>query len=209
MKHLRYSFYLWLVTLIFIVSSCNKSTDPTPSLQYLVSSTLVGEFTKEQLVQRIAAGDPSFAQIAPFLQYGIKVYKLVYKTKNTDGTEIQASGAFIYPTKTAASALISIQHGTIRTDQEAPSYFATSSEANLAGSLFASLGYIITYPDYIGYGASNKVPHPYEHRASLASSCLDMIRAAKEFINQEKIQWDERLYITGYSAGGYATMALQ
>ncbi len=77
MKHLRYSFYLWLVTLIFIVSSCNKSTDPTPSLQYLVSSTLVGEFTKEQLVQRIAAGDPSFAQIAPFLQYGIKVYKLV------------------------------------------------------------------------------------------------------------------------------------
>ncbi|WP_028522235.1 alpha/beta hydrolase family protein [Runella limosa] len=210
MKHFKHSFYLWLVALMVIVSSCSKNSDPTPSNQYLVSSALVGEFTKDQLVQRIAAGDPAFAQIAPFLQYGIKVYKIVYKTKNTDGKEIQASGALIYPAaKTTTSALISVQHGTIRSDQEAPSYFAANSEASLAGSLFASLGYIIAYPDYIGYGTSNTVPHPYEHRASLASACLDMIRASKEFINQEKIQWDERLYIAGYSAGGFATMSLQ
>lgn len=210
MKHIKHSFYLWLLALVVIVSGCSKNSDPTPSNQYLVSSALVGEFTKDQLVQRIAAGDPAFAQIAPFLQYGIKVYKIVYKTKNTDGKEIQASGALIYPAaKTTTSALISVQHGTIRSDQEAPSYFAANSEASLAGSLFASLGYIIAYPDYIGYGTSNTVPHPYEHRASLASACLDMIRASKEFINQEKIQWDERLYIAGYSAGGFATMSLQ
>lgn len=210
MKHIKHSFYLWLLALVVIVSGCSKNSDPAPSNQYLVSSALVGEFTKDQLVQRIAAGDPAFAQIAPFLQYGIKVYKIVYKTKNTDGTEIQASGALIYPAaKTTSSALISVQHGTIRSDQEAPSYFAANSEASLAGSLFASLGYIIAYPDYIGYGSSNTVPHPYEHRASLASACLDMIRASKEFVNQEKIQWDERLYIAGYSAGGFATMSLQ
>ncbi len=210
MKLVKLPFLYLLIVLTVVVSSCNRNnSDPEPSNQYLVSNTLIGEYTKEQLIQRIVAGDPTFSAIAPFLQNGIKVYKLVYKTKNTDGQEIQASGALIYPIKTGASALISIQHGTIRTDQEAPSYFGTNSEANIAGSLFASLGYIIAYPDYIGYGASNTVPHPYEHRSSLASASLDMIRASKEFLKAQQIAWDERLYIAGYSAGGFATMSLQ
>ena len=209
MKSISQRFYALCLVLVVFVSGCNKSTEPTPENQYLVSSTLIGEYSKEQLVQRITAGDPTFSAIAPFLQNGIKVYKLVYKTKNTDGQEIQASGALIYPVKTGTSAMISIQHGTIRTDAEAPSYFATSSEANIAGSLFASLGYIIAYPDYIGYGTSNTVPHPYEHRSSLASASLDMIRASKEFVKQQNVGWDERLYIAGYSAGGFATMSLQ
>ncbi|AEI46504.1 alpha/beta hydrolase family protein [Runella slithyformis] len=209
MKSIQQRFYAFFLVLAVFVSGCNKSTDPTPGNSYLVSSTLIGEFTKEQLAQRVASSDPSFAAIAPFLQNGIKVYKLVYKTKNTDGKEIQASGAFLFPVKTGTMPMISIQHGTIRSDAEAPSYFAANSEANVAGSLFAALGYIIAYPDYIGYGASNKVPHPYEHRASLASASLDMIRASKEFMREQKISWDERLYIAGYSAGGYATMSLQ
>ncbi|MEI7585094.1 lipase family protein [Runella sp.] len=210
MKPIQQRFYALFLVIAVFVSGCNKSTDPTPAAnQYLVSSALIGEFTKDQLSQRIIAGDPTLGQIAPFLQNGIKVYKLIYKTKTIDGKEIQASGALIYPVKTTASAMISIQHGTIRTDQEAPSYFGTNSEANIAGSLFASLGYIISYPDYIGYGASNSVPHPYEHRASLASASLDMIRASKEFVKEQKVSWDERLYIAGYSAGGFATMSLQ
>lgn len=209
MKPIQKRFYALFLVLVVFVSSCNKNPDPTAANQYLVSSTLIGEYSKEQLVQRITAGDPAFSAIAPFLQNGIKVYKLVYKTKNTDGQEIQASGALIYPVKTGASAMISIQHGTIRNDAEAPSYFATSSEANIAGSLFASLGYIIAYPDYIGYGTSNTVPHPYEHRSSLASASLDMIRASKEFVKEQKVGWDDRLYIAGYSAGGFATMSLQ
>ncbi|MEZ4905808.1 MAG: lipase family protein [Spirosomataceae bacterium] len=210
MKQSKYPFYYLLILLTVFVSSCNRNnSDPDPVNQYLVSSSLIGEFTKEQLIQRISSGDPTFAAIAPFLQNGIKVFKLVYKTKNTDGNEIQASGAMIYPVKTGPLAMISIQHGTIRTDADAPSYFGSNSEANLAGSLFASLGYIIAYPDYIGYGESKSVPHPYEHRASLASASLDMIRASKEFLKEQKITWDERLYIAGYSAGGFATMALQ
>lgn len=210
MKSTQKRFYALFLVVVVLVSGCNRNAnDLIPEDQYLVSSTLIGEFTKEQLAQRITSGDPSLAGIAPFLQNGIKVYKLVYKTKNTDGKEIQASGAFLFPVKSGATPMISVQHGTIRNDQEAPSYFATNSEANIAGSLFAALGYIIAYPDYIGFGASNNVPHPYEHRESLASASLDMIRASKEFIRQQSIAWDERLYIAGYSAGGYATMSLQ
>jgi dienelactone hydrolase len=205
MKNLFKHYFLFFAFL-WVVSSCTKTTepDPTPQNQFLLSSTAVGEFTKEQLIQR--AADPT---LALFLRNGIKVYKLTYKTKNTDGKDITASGLVLYPsTSTAAMSMLSVQHGTITNDAEAPSYFANNSEANAAGSLLASLGYIIVYPDYIGYGASKDVPHPYEHRASLASSSLDMIRAAREFVTEQKINWDKKLYLTGYSQGGFATMSL-
>ncbi|MFN4145955.1 MAG: alpha/beta hydrolase family protein [Runella sp.] len=201
--------YVLLIFFGIVIAGCNRNADPDPADQYLVSSSLIGEFTKEQLTQRLIASDPSLATFAAVLQNGIKVYRIVYKTKNTDGKEIEASGALIYPSRTGAMPLISIQHGTIRNDRDAPSYFGTNSEANIAGSVFASLGYIIAYPDYIGYGASNNVPHPYEHRASLASACLDMIRASREFLKKQKVEWDNRLYLAGYSQGGFATMALQ
>jgi pimeloyl-ACP methyl ester carboxylesterase len=195
--------YLLVVVSVF-VSSCNRTnTEPTPDNQFLVSSSLIGDFSREQLIQRV---DPTFAA---FLPNGIKVYKIVYKTKNTDGKEINASGAVMFPNKTGNLPLISVQHGTITDDREAPSYYATNSEANAAGSLLASQGFIVAYPDYIGYGASNNLPHPYEHRESLASASLDMLRATREFVRQEKVAWDNRLYIAGYSEGGFATLALQ
>ncbi len=196
------------VVFLLLLNSCSKNTDePTPVVnQYLVKSEKISDFTLDQLKTRLSAFDP---QLALFLKKGIKVYKITYKTKNTDGTDIQASGAVLLPDATDAASLISVQHGTIMSDAEAPSAYSSGGESNTAGSLLASLGYIVAYPDYIGYGASNSVPHPYEHRASLGSSCLDMLRATKEFITQEKANWDKKLYIAGYSEGGYATSCLQ
>jgi pimeloyl-ACP methyl ester carboxylesterase len=201
MKQIRYS-YLWFIVISLTISSCSKTTDPTPAAnEYLVSNSLTGEFTKDQLAKQV---DP---QVALFLRNGIKVYKITYKTTNTDGTQTQASGAILVPTTTDKTAMLSIQHGTITDDSQAPSYYNAGSESTVAGSLFASLGYIVVYPDYVGYGASKALPHTYEHRSGLATACVDMLRAAREFVKQEKINWDDRLYLAGYSEGGYATMA--
>lgn len=193
----------------------NNNPDPTPSNQYLVSSTLIGTYSKDVLKTRTdvltgGINDPLVAIfISGLLKYDIKAYKIIYKTKNTDGTEIQASGALIVPQTTEAIPLISQQHGTIRSDNDAPSNYGTSSESYTIASLFASNGYIIACPDYIGYGASKSIVHPYEHRESLAQASLDMIRASKEFITTEKLNWSKKLMITGYSQGGFATMSLQ
>ncbi|MDR6561627.1 MULTISPECIES: lipase family protein [unclassified Arcicella] len=201
------------------ISSCKSddtpTPDPTPSNQYLVSSTLIGTYSKDVLKTRteVLTGGVNNPIVAIFindlLKYDIKAYKIVYKTKNTDGTEIQASGALIVPQTTESIPLISQQHGTIRTDNDAPSNYGTSSESYSIASLFASNGYIIACPDYIGYGTSKSITHPYEHRESLAQASLDMIRASKEFITNEKLNWSKKLMITGYSQGGFATMSLQ
>ncbi len=200
MKLNRY-YYLSFIVVTLLVSGCSKTVDPTAGNQVLVSNTVVGEFTREQLAKQV---DP---QTALFLRNGIKVHRIVYKTTNTDGTTTQASGAILVPVTTDKTAMMSIQHGTITDETQAPSYHAVGSESYAAGSLFASLGYIVVYPDYIGYGASKLLPHTYEHREGLATACIDMLRAAREFVKQENIGWDDRLYLAGYSEGGYATMA--
>ena len=192
----------------FYTLSCTpKATEPQPEAdQYLVSSSAVASFTKEQLTGQVTAVNPTYALL---IRQGISVVKLVYTTKNWDGSTIQASGLMLIPATTEAVPMISQQHGTIFTEAEAPSNFGTTSEAYQYATIFASIGYIMVCPDYIGYGASKNTPHTYEHRASLSQASLDMIRAAREYIRgHNAIHWDARLFLAGYSEGGYATMSL-
>lgn len=210
MKTQYFKYFIISFTLVFTIWSCSKTTttiDPQP--QVLVSATLVKELTKEQLITALTPTLGSQASL--FIRTGVKQYKVIYKTKNTDGTDIQASGAVIIPNGTVFPdplPMVSYQHGTIFDDKQAPSYYTSDGEGTLA-SLLASLGYIVSAPDYIGYGSSNNLPHTYEQRAGLASASLDMLRAAKETITQEKANWNKNVYIAGYSEGGYATMSLQ
>lgn len=204
-KHLllAFSFAFILVQL----TSCDKTTDPiVPAKKYLVSATLYKEYTKESLISSFGSQG---SLLAAFVNSGIKQYKIVYKTTNTDGKEIEASGAFMMPSNsTAIMPLLSLQHGTITKDTDAPSYFSTTGEAQI-GSFFASVGNLVVMPDYIGYGTSNALPHTYEHRNGLATASLDLIRAIKEYITDQKLNWNKNLMIGGYSEGGFATMSLQ
>jgi pimeloyl-ACP methyl ester carboxylesterase len=191
-------------------SACREQTQAeavaAPPARTLVDAQLLGTYTPDQLRSRYN-GATSFLRI--LTRYGIRAYKLTYHTINTDGTSIIASGAVLVPDTKDSLPLISMQHGTIAGDEQAPSNYKSSSEAYQFGSVFSSVGYIVAAPDYIGYGASANLPHPYEHNRSLAQASLDMLRATKEFIADQKVNWNQRLYTAGYSEGGYATMALQ
>lgn len=60
----------------------------------------------------------------------------------------------------------------------------------------------------MGYGESANFHHPYEHGESLASASYDMLLASREFILSNELGLGDKLFLTGYSEGGYATMAL-
>ncbi|MFD2572944.1 alpha/beta hydrolase family protein [Spirosoma soli] len=180
---------------------------PTPA-RTLVNGSLVNEYSVSQLKSRYSGVSALFQVL---IVNPIKVYRLEYMTTNTDGKTVKASGALLVPAPSTPRPMpmLSMQHGTITSDSDAPSNYGSSSEAYTFGSVFASQGYIIAAPDYIGYGASKDLPHTYEQREGLATASLDMLRAAREFMSDQKISWDNRLYLAGYSEGGYATMALQ
>ncbi|GAB3992439.1 alpha/beta fold hydrolase [Spirosoma daeguense] len=196
------------VTLLVTPTGCQTSakSETIEPVRTLVNSTLIGEYTTAQLKSRFTG---AYAALQIFVRYGVKAYRLEYTTTNNDGKPIKASGAIIVPNITTPAAMISMQHGTIQSDNDAPSNFLSGSEAYSYGSVFASQGYIIVAPDYIGYGASKDIPHTYIQQKGLATASLDMLRAARNFLDDKNLNWDKRLYITGYSEGGYATLALQ
>ena len=211
---------LLLSATVFLSGCKTAGTDAGPSpapvanvvpATYLVSATEIKSLTKPEIgtqnIKQFSTGIQG--SVSGLLKYDITVYKLIYNTKLPDGTAIKASGAVIVPKVTTAVPMMSLQHGTITVEADAPSNFGLNSDAAASGTLFGSIGYIVVCPDFIGYGESKALPHTYEHRNGLATASIDMIRAAREFVKKQSINWNSKLVLTGYSEGGFATMALQ
>jgi pimeloyl-ACP methyl ester carboxylesterase len=104
---------------------------------------------------------------------------------------------------TESAPLLSIQHGTTFVKDDAPSVAGGYSGMEL----FAAAGYISLMPDFIGYGKSASVFHPYYDKEHSALAVIDMIKAAKQFLTKEDIQFNDKLFLAGYSEGGYVTLA--
>ena len=139
-------------------------------------------------------------------RYAVTSYRIEYLTVGATGQTVKASGLVSVPNKPAGakSPVLSYQHGTIFRDAEAPSNNAVASEISV---VMASLGYIVLAPDYVGYGVSKGVPHPYLQAAPMAASVIDFLTATKTWRQQTGVYDNQQLFLTGYSEGGYATMA--
>lgn len=161
-----------------------------------VSSELLLSVPKDMLQQMAAS--QGYGTYGNEVQYGVSVYRLIYHT-TYQGREINASGLVCVPQNMAAPApVISAQHGTIFTHQDAPSNFQ-----GLSGfELFASAGYVMLIPDYIGFGASKEILHPYYDQQHSALAVVDMIKAAKTLYKQHNIPVSDKLFLVGYSEGG-------
>ncbi len=140
--------------------------------------------------------------------YTVDTYKVIYKTADTKGDIIRVSGLMVVPQKSsgASSPRIANHHGTIFLNQSAPSF---NHQAFSESVIAASLGYIVTDPDYIGYGESAGQVHPHTHKETLAGASIDLLRASKFWLEQQNIAVNGQLFLTGYSEGGFAALAVQ
>ncbi|MBN8247694.1 MAG: hypothetical protein J0L84_09655 [Verrucomicrobia bacterium] len=137
-------------------------------------------------------------------QWDVHVYRVLYETVDAQRLRTRASGAVAVPVNHPGPLpLVSYQHGTVLLRDDVP------SRANLEGLLgvaFATDGYAAVLPDYLGLGDSPGV-HPYHHADSAASAVIDLLRAARALASAEGIPFGPRLFLTGYSQGGHATLA--
>jgi fermentation-respiration switch protein FrsA (DUF1100 family) len=158
-----------------------------------------------------------------FIRNDVEVYRINYSTPGTDGREVVVSGAMLVPKvigQPRKLRTLCYCRGTIipgSDELSAPSYYKRESikdvygdhyEMSFIAATFAAAGYLVVAPDFIGYGASKDCAHPYLHSESLASTALDMLRAAKEFAAQKSLCLDPRIFVAGWSEGGLAGMAL-
>ncbi len=107
----------------------------------------------------------------------------------------------------AEAPLLILVHGLELVRNEVP-FFNFGPEAAL-GALAAYLGgFVVAMPDLPRLGLDpSPGPHPFCHAQSLADCILDMVEPALESLDPARHQWDGRLFIAGYSAGGYGALA--
>lgn len=163
----------------------NKTNNPLPSIQAELST---------------------IAGLNLTLKYDVTTYKLEYMSYNSDNEPVKVSGLIAIPNKNSPSPILSFQHGTTFVNSDAPSFNLKVSTRH-PEILFASLGYIVFSPDYIGYGASEGETHPYLLKQPSADIVIDMLNAAEQWLDKENIATNKQLFMTGYSQGGYVTMA--
>ena len=170
----------------------------------LESATPLGTVPAADIAQALTDKESLAHNVVP--RYSVATYRLEYLTTDADGREVRASGLASVPQKPAgaASPVLSYQHGTIFRDAEAPSNNAVASEVAV---VLASLGYIVLAPDYVGFGASKGTPHPYLLAAPAAAATVDFLTAARTWRTQVGVADNGQLFLTGYSEGGYVTMA--
>ncbi|MDX9974519.1 MAG: lipase family protein [FCB group bacterium] len=136
---------------------------------------------------------------------GAKLYRVRYWTVDTHGVETIASGLVAIPKKLKPRGVVSYQHGT-RTQRAFGPSRPSLDEGVLIAAVFAGGNYLVTAPDYIGFGAST-LPHPYVHAATEASATVDLLKAAEQLSKHLGVNWAPSVYLLGFSQGGHATAA--
>ncbi|CAL2085658.1 alpha/beta hydrolase family protein [Tenacibaculum sp. 190524A02b] len=187
-----------------------NSITPDNNSGYLIEASFLGEYSLAEIQASFTKNVDYSSDIANKLKYGVKVYKIIYSTNYVrSGFKIKASGAVLIPNTSETMDMLSYQHETLEVSNYPPSNFLNSAPLYVSPTVFASIGYISVLPDYIGYGSSEIFEHPYEHGESLATASRDMIRATREFIAlKDDSNLSDKLFLTGYSEGASATMAL-
>ena len=204
---------LRILALFLIIINCSKSDEtneskPVVNNKYLISSELLRSHSAS-ILGIVASAVVSLDDLSAPLK-NIEAYKTKYKTTDIDGSEIEASGVVFVPQGDAEMPIVSYQHGTISDNDNAPSNVENlGNDEYTIMAVFSSFGFVVSMPDYIGYGDSVASEHPYEHGNSLGSTSYDMLKATKEFLTNEEVKANNKLFLLGYSEGGYATLALQ
>lgn len=146
----------------------------------------------------------------------IDVYHLEYRTAAPDDSLTPASGALMVPNDTSNPdctgnrSIVLFAHGTSTGVDYNIADLQNNSEGVLIALAFAAQGYIVVAPNYVGYDTSTLGYHPYLVADQQSKDMIDSLTAARTALPDlasSDTTDGGKLFITGYSEGGYVAMA--
>lgn len=180
-----------------------QSLDPAGLVQALGR---FGTFGSQLLA---AAGQPKCA---------IDFHQFEYSTVGAGGETTTASGSLMVPNGADPACsgkrpVLMYGHGSslrrnVRMGDLTPNApYAETSAA--AAALYAAQGYIVIAPNYAGYDTSTLSYHPHHVADQQAKDMIDALTAARKAFAKlpHPVLDSGKLFLTGYSEGGYVTMA--
>jgi uncharacterized membrane protein HdeD (DUF308 family)/acetyl esterase/lipase len=143
--------------------------------------------------------------VEPFVD-GATTYRVLYTSRDLDGTPAAASGLVVVPDGPAPDGgrpILAHTHGTIGVARScAPSLLeGTYAEQMWGLEAFLDAGWIVTAPDYLGLGTEGD--HPYLVGQTAAEGTLDAVRATIRLAGDDA---SSRFAVAGHSQGGHAAM---
>jgi len=216
-----------LAAAFVLLAGCGTDTQTSTVATNTARGTLVenpplriASLTADALATELgaSAAGSQLLQIAGTPVCGIDFHYFHYQTVDPAGAAIRDSGALMVPTGgagcTGPRPIVLYAHGT-DTDKAlniADITDPTNSEGALIAAMFAAQGYIVVAPNYAGYDDSTLSYHPYLNADQQSKDMIDALIAARSALGHVTASGTTdsgKLFLTGYSQGGYVAMATQ
>lgn len=140
-------------------------------------------------------------------RYGVRTYRLVYRTVDAHGRPTTASGLLALPIGGPRNLpVVSFTHGTEVFRGDAPSEQPAGFEPGPAYT-YASAGFAVSDPDYLGLG-TGPGRHPWMDVPSETTAALDMLRASRSYVTSHGRTLRHQVLATGFSQGASAALGL-
>ncbi len=208
--HVRLLFFILLLGLL---ASCSEDdNDPIPEppdppieeSQYFESVGNVITYDAKELVEKAFNLTPGEEIPITIPDIKVKVEEIKYHSVDPKGNPVIASGIISYPSSGNYSKIVLSEHFTIAKNTESPSSQLCTMESAL--TFFDCL---VISPDYLGFGSTKDLRHPYLHIENTARISIDMLFAVREYMEMKEKPLSKNIYIVGYSQGGAASLAIQ
>ncbi len=236
MKGLRAPEVLALVALVGLLAGCGGSDNddgdrappsgdaaappPTTRGSLIVNPpTRLQSLTADQLVALVTAqtGGADLLELITAPKCGIDVHQLQYNTVDPTDQPTTASGGLFIPTGADPACqggrpIVVYTHGTqVEKDFNIANLNDTDNVEGLLMSVaFAAQGYIVVAPNYAGFDTSTLPYHPFLNADQSSKDTADALAAARSALptaTAPNVTDGGKLFITGYSQGGYVAMA--
>nr|MBA4123459.1 hypothetical protein [Acidobacteriota bacterium] len=182
---------------VFVEAATAQNSKLATVNSNFISSTRSGTMSVAQVNQLIRKKFGN--SVSPTAQ-ALDLYKVNYRSQDERNRPVVLSGLVVLPRGGAPNGLVIFNHGTIVNSAFAPSRFtgkSNDSDAQMATLAFASGGYAVAMPDYLGLG-DNKGAHPYPLGAINSRSAVDIIEPARALAKRQNTEVGSRLFVSGY-----------
>ncbi|MCP4457727.1 MAG: hypothetical protein GY816_06825 [Cytophagales bacterium] len=190
----------------------------------LISADFINTIKATDIISFFPEAEELEGDLSNLPNHDIDLYRVIY-TSIFQNELIELSGLIVVPKSDEPMSHIQYHHGTMlpypypkgEGSLDAPSLYNgekvkekdSQYETRLFGNYLASYGYLVSLPDYVGYGNTSDYEHCYSVNNRLAEQSVDLILATREFCNEKKIRLNEKLFLSGWSEGGAASVATQ
>lgn len=196
-----------------------QSTTPQPGQLLQSPPAQTGSYSVSDLLSMLTGNsdDAQLLKLAFSPACTVAVYHLEYETVGGQGEATTASGALMVPSGSDPSCqgprpVVLYAHGTsvdkaYNIANLPGAYGNVNDEGVLLASVFAARGYIVVAPNYAGYDTSTLAYHPYLVAAQQSHDMMDALTAAHSALSVLGASASNKLFVTGYSQGGYVALA--